>query len=193
MIRIATGLGIAFVCLAGCSPAPSGDGSAPVVPHTSAEKQLEKALFGGRSRARLIDARGARIGEVLAWQGRGGVLIQVRSRGLPAGAHGVHVHTAGDCRDVGVFRASGGHVAGDGGPHGLLHPGGTHAGDLPNIHAHNDGTARADYFSVLLSLSDLTDADGAALIIHAMPDDYQSQPIGGAGARIACAAFSPRS
>ena len=33
----------------------------------------------------------------------------------------------------------------------------------------------------------ILDADGSALIIHASPDDHSSQPIGGAGARIACA------
>ena len=32
----------------------------------------------------------------------------------------------------------------------------------------------------------LKDADGSALVIHANPDDHMSQPIGGAGARIAC-------
>jgi len=33
------------------------------------------------------------------------------------------------------------------------------------------------------------DADGSALWIHASPDDHTSQPIGGAGARVACAAI----
>ena len=33
----------------------------------------------------------------------------------------------------------------------------------------------------------LMDADGAALVIHANPDDYRTQPIGGAGDRVACA------
>ena len=33
----------------------------------------------------------------------------------------------------------------------------------------------------------LRDADGSALVIHASPDDHMSQPIGGAGGRIACA------
>jgi Cu-Zn family superoxide dismutase len=191
MIRIMH-LTIAIVCLVGCERTLSDvEGTAHLARQSAAEKQLDKSPFGGRSRARLIDTHGVRIGVVFAWQGRGGVLIQVSSHELPPGIHGVHVHVAGDCRDVGVFEASGGHVAGDGGPHGFLHPGGTHGGDLPNIYAHNDGRARADFFSAALSLSDLTDSDGAALIIHAMPDDYQSQPIGGAGVRIACAAFKP--
>ena len=37
----------------------------------------------------------------------------------------------------------------------------------------------------------LLDADGSALLIHAGPDDQMSQPIGDAGARIACAAITP--
>jgi len=36
----------------------------------------------------------------------------------------------------------------------------------------------------------LWDADGSAIIIHANPDDHSTQPIGGAGDRVACAALS---
>ncbi len=32
----------------------------------------------------------------------------------------------------------------------------------------------------------LFDGDGAAIVIHAGPDDYRSDPAGAAGARIAC-------
>jgi Cu-Zn family superoxide dismutase len=32
----------------------------------------------------------------------------------------------------------------------------------------------------------LLDEDGSALVIHAGPDDYQSDPAGDAGGRIAC-------
>ncbi len=42
----------------------------------------------------------------------------------------------------------------------------------------------------------LMDADGSAVVIHANPDDHKSQPIGGAGDRVACAviraAHAPR-
>ena len=56
-----------------------------------------------------------------------------------------------------------------------------------------DGKAFAEVFAPNLSLGEavgrlnLLDADGSALVIHASPDDHVSQPIGGAGARIACA------
>jgi len=33
----------------------------------------------------------------------------------------------------------------------------------------------------------LMDADGSSVVIHAAADDYNTQPIGGAGARVACA------
>jgi Cu-Zn family superoxide dismutase len=51
-----------------------------------------------------------------------------------------------------------------------------------------------ELYSTLVSLNGgdaahpaLMDADGAALVIHANPDDYRTQPIGGAGDRVACA------
>jgi len=185
-------LSVAIVSFSACAPAPSYvDKNTALSAQAADELRLIGSSFGARSRARLVDAHGVRIGEVFAWQGREGVLIQVRSRGLPPGTHGVHVHAVGNCEDLGLFKASTGHVDGTGGPHGFLHPNGTHRGDLPNLYAHGDGHAHADYFTSALSLSDLTDTDGAALIVHSLPDDYQSQPIGDAGLRIACAAFSP--
>ncbi len=150
------------------------------------------AEYGDRARARLIDAAGNRIGEVHLWQGRDGVVVEVRARNLPPGMHGLHIHAVGDCSDVGVFTRSGGHLDVTGGAHGALHPHGPHGGDLPNLYAHADGVARADFFATRISLADVQDADGGALIVHANADDYQTAPIGGAGARIACAAFSPR-
>ena len=37
---------------------------------------------------------------------------------------------------------------------------------------------------------DMADGDGLALVIHANADDHTTQPIGGAGDRIACAVLS---
>lgn len=79
--------------------------------------------------------------------------------------------------------------------HGLLNAEANDSGDLPNVHVGDDGTLTAELYSTLVALGKtetgvmLADADGFALVLHAAPDDYQSQPIGGAGARLACAAF----
>ena len=52
-----------------------------------------------------------------------------------------------------------------------------------------------EFFKAGISLSGdslpLFDEDGSALVIHENPDDHISQPIGGAGARIACGMIEP--
>ena len=76
-------------------------------------------------------------------------------------------------------------------PHGLRNPEGPDHGDLPNLDAAADGSARAEFFTDLVSVAGgdmpaLLDEDGSAVIIHENPDDHLSLPIGGAGGRIAC-------
>ena len=81
-------------------------------------------------------------------------------------------------------------------PHGLLNPEGPDDGDLPNLYVAEDGTAEAEIYSTRVTLSGaeeramLLDEDGAAIVVHEGSDDHMSQPIGGAGARVACAAIS---
>jgi len=85
---------------------------------------------------------------------------------------------------------TGGHVMPHGKPHGFMNSGGPHAGNLPNLIVRKDGTALVELYSGLVSLTDgpanLLDADGATLIIHENEDDHDTQPIGGAGGRVAC-------
>ena len=102
------------------------------------------------------------------------------------GWHGIHLHGTGTCEDVGVFKASGGHHGKVEGAHGLLNPKGPEAGDLPNIWVAEDGSAGYEAFTRLTALESLLDEDGSALIIHESEDDHMTQPIGGAGARVAC-------
>ena len=139
---------------------------------------------------------GKTIGEAGFRAANGGVLIDVKVSGLAPGWHGMHVHAVGDCSDA-KFEKAGGHInhAGDHKmAHGLLNPEGPDFGDLPNIYVAADGTGQAQAFTTLVSWSTaaqgahmgLKDADGSAIVIHASPDDQTSQPIGGAGARVAC-------
>jgi len=138
--------------------------------------------------APLKTGAGAEIGKVEFTASEHGVLLRVLAEpgALTPGWHGIHLHAVGDCSDQALTN-SGSHVKHSAAQHGLLNPYGPEDGDLPNIHAAADGSAAAEIFSSLVTLSQLQDADGSAVIIHAGPDDHMSQPIGGAGSRVACA------
>lgn len=145
----------------------------------------------------LVGDGGRPSGSITLTEAPRGILLRVDATGLTPGWHGMHFHSVATCGDPG-FKASGGHVHGMGATasvHGILNANETDLGDLPNIYAAADGTAKAEVFAPYLSLGDtmgrhaLLDADGSALVIHAAADDHQTQPIGGAGARVACAAI----
>lgn len=151
----------------------------------------------------ILGGDGEAVGQATFTEGPSGVLIRMEfSEGsLPEGWHGLHLHAAGDCSDFASgFQASSAHVTpGHETQHGLLNPNGPEAGDLSNIYAPASGPFSAEVFSPFVTLHSaaigdrqpLLDADGAALLIHASADDHTSQPIGGAGGRIACAALTP--
>jgi len=139
-------------------------------------------------------ADGKVLGEATFRDAPTGVLLQVKIAGLTPGWHGMHFHAMGDCSDP-KFEKSGAHInhAEMKKPHGLLNAQGPDMGDLPNIYIAADGSGQAQAFSSLVSWKGagnrpaLSDADGSALVFHASPDDHVAQPIGGAGARVACA------
>ena len=143
--------------------------------------------------AALKGPDGAAIGSATFEDGPGGVLIRLDLQGLKPGWHAIHLHEKGACSDA-KFTSAGGHMnhAPAKAPHGLLNPDGPDMGDLPNIHAGADGKAMAEVYSPFVSIKasggrpSLLDADGSALVVHASPDDYLTQPIGGAGDRVAC-------
>lgn len=142
---------------------------------------------GARASAAMSGPDGAAMGTVELTQGPNGVLISADVYGLSPGPHGFHIHTVGACTPD--FSAAGGHFNPDGGGHGFMHAEGSHAGDLPNIHAGADGIARADYFTSRITLApddeaSLFDEDGSAVVIHDMPDSYVAEA--GAGGRAAC-------
>ena len=122
-----------------------------------------------------------------------GVVLKIEAKGLTPGWHGIHFHEKGSCADP-KFTSAGSHVH-NAKPvvHGLLNPNANDSGDLPNIFADSTGSATAELYSTLVSfkggsaMPSLLDADGSAVVIHANADDHTSQPIGGAGDRVACA------
>ncbi len=139
--------------------------------------------------AKLETAGGQSAGTVMLRQTPNGVHVLIDVQNLPAGIHGFHVHETGQCQPD--FKAAGGHYAPAGKKYGFYTEGGPHAGDLPNIHVSQSGAVRVEYFAPGLSLeknakNTVLDEDGSAIIIHAQPDDYTSQPAGDAGDRITC-------
>lgn len=146
---------------------------------------------GGDARltARMQNAAGDSIGTVVMQQSpTRGFLVTVMLEGLEPGFHGIHIHTIGSCSPD--FKASGGHINVDDKQHGLLNPDGPDNGDLPNIYVAPDGTAQAEMFTTLVDADMLMDDDGSAIVVHENRDDHITQPIGGAGGRVACGVLS---
>ena len=137
--------------------------------------------------AELKNSTGQTVGAVVLTEAPKGVLMRIEAKGLSAGWHGLHFHDKGDCSKS-DFTSAGPHVHGSAAAvHGLLNPAANELGDLPNLHAGADGAAAAEVFSSLVTLKALRDADGSAVVVHLNADDHMAQPIGGAGARVACA------
>ena len=142
---------------------------------------------GATAIARMAGPDGAELGTVTIEQGPQGLIIAADVRGLSPGGHGFHIHETGACEPD--FAAAGDHFNPTGASHGARHGPDQHAGDLPNLYAAADGTARADVFTDAATLDagephSLFDADGSAVIIHALPDTYGEDA--GAGGRVAC-------
>ncbi|RVV97687.1 superoxide dismutase family protein [Mesobaculum littorinae] len=137
--------------------------------------------------AALMNTEGEEIGTATLEETASGLThVTIEAEGISEGIHGVHIHETGDCGD-GDFSAAGGHLAGDM-EHGLVE-GGPHPGDLPNAHVQSDGVLAMEAFKSDLDWDMLMDDDGAAFVIHAGADDYESQPSGDAGDRVACGVF----
>ncbi len=117
----------------------------------------------------------------------GTMIVAVDLTAVPSGTRGIHIHETGDC-SADDFSSAGGHLAGDA-DHGVLVEDGPHPGDLPNAEVGADGALKVTHFNADLTEDMINDDDGAAFIVHSGADDYESQPSGDAGSRIACGVF----
>lgn len=143
----------------------------------------------------LVGADGQILGEVSAGDSAEGAVLRLTAQGLPAGTHGVHLHDVGLCEGP-AFESAGSHWNPENKQHGFQNPQGPHRGDLPNLTVGEDGRAEA---TMTVAGSNLTgsraygfantilDDNGAALVVHAQPDDLRTDPSGNSGDRIACA------
>jgi Cu-Zn family superoxide dismutase len=139
--------------------------------------------------AQLKDGSGKAVGDADLSQAHNGVLIKLQLKGISPGEHAFHIHAVGKCEPP--FTSAGGHFNPDNKKHGMAAAGGAHAGDMPNLHIPASGELVIEVANHAVTLEkgkphSLFDADGSAIVIHAGPDDYKSDPAGNAGDRIAC-------
>lgn len=117
--------------------------------------------------------------------------LRVSFTGITPGEHGLHFHTTGSCKGP-KFTSAGGHLNPGGHQHGTKNPMGSHLGDLTNLTADASGVAFADIAlkgSARALVAEMMDKDGTAIVLHAGPDDYLTDPAGNSGDRIACGVF----
>lgn len=135
----------------------------------------------------MRDANNRDLGTLDLTETRAGLTLSGTLRGLPPGQHAIHLHTTGKCEPP--FTSAGSHWNPTRREHGRDNPNGPHLGDLPNITVAQDSSVVVSVTTpggTLRGANALIDADGAAVVIHAGPDDYRSDPAGNSGNRIAC-------
>ena len=171
-------LGMLALGAAGCASDREPE-SVPEAPAAPSEATADVRDSAGMTRAR---ANLVQVGTDLR--------VRVEAVGMARGAYGAHVHETGRCDPPG-FTTAGAHWNPSGRKHGKDNPAGMHKGDLPNLLVGTDGRGIFEYTIPDAVLggpggSILLDGDGAAIVIHASPDDFRTDPSGNSGARIAC-------
>ena len=113
-------------------------------------------------------------GEVWFYEVYGGAFVVASIRNLVGanGFHGFHIHEGNSCKAM----MQGGHYN----PTNQAHPG--HAGDMPPLLA-NRGNAFSSFYTNRFYPEDVV---GRVVVVHAMPDDFKSQPSGNPGILLAC-------
>jgi Cu-Zn family superoxide dismutase len=143
---------------------------------------------GPRATAQLQAPKDGKVwGSVSFVQTGDKVTVRADVRGLrPGGEFGFHIHEKGDC-SAPDFTSAGGHFNPAGKAHAHYGQGERHAGDLRSLTSDAEGNAIYTFETPLLTVTPGPNSVvGKAVVIHANPDDYKSQPAGNSGPRIAC-------
>jgi Cu-Zn family superoxide dismutase len=157
-IGIGTGAAVLALTALGCGGDDSGGGE-------------------GDTSVQLETAEGESAGMVTLSATDGGVEVSAEVEAIEAGFHGFHVHETAECDPDAVvegepvaFGSAGDHYTAGSEGHG------EHSGDFPALLGGPDGTATSTVVVPELTLEDLQDQDGSAIIVHADPDNSANIP-----------------
>ncbi len=119
----------------------------------------------------LRNGDGAAVGKVrmTARSASAPVAVSVSVRRQTPGFHGFHVHAVGTC-EAPTFMSAGGHLGADTTSHGA------HRGDMPSLLVKRNKTATLSFTTDSFKISDLRDADGSAVMVHANADNFANIP-----------------
>jgi Cu-Zn family superoxide dismutase len=162
-LALVTALGFGVACVGVAAAADTSPWSSP---------------YEEPAQAIIRDVQGGQVGTLrIERTGLGTSKVTVNVRNLPVGYHGFHIHATGICdpqsRDPATaspFFSAGGHFDFGGHKHGV------HTGDLPSLLVSADGTGYASFVTDRFRIAQLADADGSAIIVHALPDNFAHIP-----------------
>ncbi|MFL0355379.1 superoxide dismutase family protein [Erythrobacter sp. GH1-10] len=181
-------LGAAAIMLALANCAPASEQA----PEAGNPSKPEATTLG---EATLVNADGTEVGTAVLSQNNDEVSVALVVDGVEPGEHAFHLHTTGAC-EAPDFTSAGGHLNPFDKSHGSMSENGKHLGDLPNITV-TEGEPLTQTFALEgdaeVVKAAIFDEDGTAVMIHAGPDDYVSDPAGAAGPRVACGVVNPSS
>lgn len=210
-LAVLASAGAIGLVLAGCTPdepTTTEKGTTPAVVTGNQAPQVGlddadaiPATGGEKAVAKLINTSGTEIGEAVFAPSGSSLKVSVTVNAnstLPAGFHGMHIHSGSACDAPGGFTSAGGHLQVDG---RTSHPS---SGDLVSINILSDGTGTTVTTTDSVKL---TDIGGKTLIIHQKADNFANIPdrytvngtpgpdsttemTGDGGDRIACGAIS---
>lgn len=127
-------------------------------------------------------------GSITLTQADGMVNMVANLNGLTKGTHAIHIHENGDCSsDDG--KSAGGHWNPTDENHGKWGEQMHHSGDIGNLEADDKGNASLSFETDkwCIGCDDMAkNVVGKSFIVHALADDFESQPSGAAGERVAC-------
>lgn len=165
-------------------PAPAGD--SPAVATATEPASAAGSSATGETTAHAV----VQLSPTRGNTANGGLKISAAGmvQGLkPDSEFGFHFHEKGDCSAPDATSA-GEHFNPSGQQHGNPQRQPHHAGDMLNVKSDAQGVAEVsvDNPDVSLHTGQTNDVVDKALLLHAKPDDYQTQPAGNSGDRIAC-------